>query len=56
MLNTISKIVIPLFVIFVIINGLRKKVDIYNSFLKKDKMASRFFGLLFSFCSSSDLL
>ena len=32
MFNIISKIIIPLFVVMVIINGLRKKVDIYNAF------------------------
>lgn len=32
-MNTISKIIIPLFVSFIILNGLRKKVDIYDSFL-----------------------
>ena len=32
-MNTFSKIIIPLFVIFFITYGLRKKVDIYNSFL-----------------------
>lgn len=32
-MNTFSKIIIPLFVVFFLVNGLRKKVDIYNSFL-----------------------
>ena len=32
-MNTFSKIIIPLFVIFFIVYGIRKKVDIYNSFL-----------------------
>lgn len=36
-MNTFSKIIIPVFVLAVILNGLRKKVDIYNSFLKGAK-------------------
>ncbi len=36
-MNLISKIIIPTFVIFIILNGLRKKVDIYDSFLSGAK-------------------
>lgn len=43
-MNLISKIIIPLFIILIIINGLRKKIDIYNSFLSGAKE-----GLLTSF-------
>ena len=44
MFNIISKIIIPLFVVMVIINGLRKKVDIYNAFLvgAKDGLITSF--------------
>lgn len=36
-MNTISKIIIPLFVIFIISYGLRKKINIYDSFLQGAK-------------------
>lgn len=36
-MNTISKIVIPLFVIFVIFYAFRKKVNVYDSFLEGAK-------------------
>lgn len=44
MLNNISKIIIPLFVLFVLIIGIKKKVDIYNTFLSGAKE-----GLITSF-------
>lgn len=43
-MNTLSKIVIPLFVVFVIFYGFKKKVNIYDSFLEGAKE-----GLLISF-------
>ena len=32
-MNGVSKIIIPVVVLLIIYNGLKKKVDIYNSFL-----------------------
>ena len=32
-MNTLSKIVIPIFVVFVIFYGFKKKVNIYDAFL-----------------------
>ena len=43
-MNTLSKIVIPLFIVIIIISGVRKKIDVYNSFLSGAKE-----GLLTSF-------
>ena len=44
MFDIISKIIIPIFVALILINGLRKKVDIYNSFLvgAKDGLITSF--------------
>ena len=36
-MNLISKIVIPLFVLFIIINGVKKRVNVYDSFLEGAK-------------------
>ena len=36
-MNIISKIIIPLFVVFIIYCGLKKKIDVYDSFLKGAK-------------------
>ena len=36
-MNLISKIVIPLFVLFIIIYGVRKKINVYDSFLEGAK-------------------
>lgn len=43
-MNLISKIIIPLFVVFIITFGVRKKIDVYNSFLSGAKE-----GLITSF-------
>ena len=36
-MNGVSKIIIPVVVLLIIYNGLKKKVDIYNSFLNGAK-------------------
>ena len=36
-MNLISKIVIPLFVLFIIFYGVRKKINVYDSFLEGAK-------------------
>ena len=36
-MNLISKIIIPLFVLLIIINGVRKKINIYDAFLEGAK-------------------
>ena len=36
-MNLISKIVIPLFVLFIIIYGVKKRVNVYDSFLEGAK-------------------
>ena len=43
-MNTLSKIVIPIFVVFVIFYGFKKKINIYDSFLNGAKE-----GLMISF-------
>ena len=36
-MNTISKIIIPLIVLYILYNGLKRRVDLYNSFLSGAK-------------------
>ena len=43
-MNTLSKIVIPVFVVFVVFYGFKKKVSIYDAFLEGAKE-----GLMISF-------